>query len=272
MDNAVRATRLGPSRIPVAVGGSDMPLLPRALGAVPGVVVRREPGEALFSVGVDERPLKAPFSVWLHSPEGRFVPQAWTIAPHALTAGLREAELGRGGVGELPAEARTGQPLFEADGKRIGVLRDGVLHLCIELNPKGWASTPSFPIFWQNVVDFASRGARAFEVVRTGRPTFVRGDVSRAPSKAMWSLSPSGQFLTYTTGEYVFRAAEGERRVEANLLDPRESDTAGVTRALDWDPAAPSGREFTKRGLAGWAAALSLVLVVLAWMMQRRSD
>ena len=70
MDNAVRATRLGPSRIQVAVSG-DMPLLRRALGAVSGVVLRGNAKDVLLSVGVDEPPPKAPFSVWLHSPEGR---------------------------------------------------------------------------------------------------------------------------------------------------------------------------------------------------------
>jgi hypothetical protein len=159
-----------------------------------------------------------------------------------------------------------------ADGKPVGVLRGNVLHLCIDLNPKGWASTPSFPIFWKNVVDFASRGARSFAVVRTGHPTAVSGEVSRAPTGALWSLSPSGRFLAYTRGGYAVRTADGERAVEANLLDARESDTAGVTRPLDWDPAAPGGREFARRGLAGGAAALALIFLVLAWVLQRRSD
>ncbi len=267
MDNAVRATRLGAERVGVAVGGTPMPLLQRALGAVPRVVIG---GDLLLSVGVDERPAKAPFSVWLHSPEGRSRPAAWDPLRHPLLEGVRTGELGA--VGELPPEARQGEALLVADGKRVGVLKDGVLHLCIDLDPKGWASTPSFPIFWQNVVDFAGKGAGGFAVVRTGRPHRVPGEVTRAPVGALWSLSPAGQFLAYTRGEYVLRTAEGERRIEANLLDARESDTAGMTRALDWDPAAQAGREVARNGLAGWAAALALLFIGLAWLMQRRAD
>lgn len=272
MDDAVRATRLGATRIEAAVVGTGMPLLERALGKGLGVAVRREGGTPLFSVGVDERPAKAPFAVWLHSPAGRFVPKAWGSFTHPLVAALRPAELGSGGVGELPLEARAGEALLVADGKRVGVLRDGVLHLSIDLNPRGWPSTPSFPIFWKNVVDFAGKGASSFAVVRTGRPHAVPGEVTRAPDGALWRLSPVGEFLAYTRGEYVLRTAEGEKRVEANLLDARESDAAGMTRALDWDPGAPAGREFARRGLGGWAAALALLFVALAWLMQRRAE
>ena len=267
MDDAVRATRLGATRVGVGIGGTPLPLLQRALGAVPGVMVG---GEPLLSVGVDERPAKAPFSVWLHSPQGRSKPAAWDPVRHPLLEGVRTGELGA--VGELPPEARQGEAVLVADGKRVGVLKDGVLHLCIDLDPKGWASTPSFPIFWQNVVEFAGKGAGGFAVVRTGRPHPVPGEVTRAPAGALWSLSPAGQFLAFTRGEYVLRTADGDRRVEANLLDPRESDTAGMSRALDWDPAAPAGREFARNGLAGWAAALALLFVGLAWLAQRRAD
>jgi hypothetical protein len=275
LDDSVRATRLGSGRITVAVGGTGIPLLERALGSIPGVAIRRDGGEARLGVGVDAPPPKAPFSVWLHSPEGRFKPQAWDPPGHPLTEGLRTSELGQGGVGELPPEARAGVPLLVADGKRVAVLNGTVLHLSIDLAPQGWSSTPSFPIFWKNVVDFGLKGASAFAVVRTGRPFDLPPEASEgvwAPPGALFSLSPSGRFLAYTRGEYVFRAAGVERSVEANLLDERESDTAGVTRPLDWDPSAPAGREFVRRGLAGWMAALALVLVMLAWVLQRRSD
>jgi len=274
LDDSVRAVRLGSARMVAAFDG-EMPLLVRALGAVPGVVVRPGGGEARLSVAVDRPPSKAPFSVWLHSPEGRFLPRAWGPMTHPLAAGLRPAELGQGGVGELPREFKQGEPILVADGRTVAALAGGVLHLSIDLAPRGWASTPSFPIFWKNVVDFASRGASAFAVVRTGRPYDLpsrASEIIRAPPGALYSLSPEGRFLAYTQGEYVVRTPEGDRRVEADLLDEEESDTAGLTRVLDWDPQAPEGREFARRGLGGWAAALALLAVILAWVLQRRSE
>jgi hypothetical protein len=276
MDNVARATRLGASRMTVAVGGTDMPLLRRALGAIPGVAVRGE-GDALLSIGVDQKPAPARFSVWLHSPTGRFQGRV-EVVHHPLTEGLegREGELGPGGVvGELPPEARAGEALLKAGGRVIAALMGNTLHVAIDLAPKGWASTPSFPIFWKNVVDFAGKRGSAPAVVRTGQlfpmPSEAT-EVVRTPAGALWSLSPGGRFVAYTRGEYGFRTAGGEGRIEANLLDARESDAAGMTRALDWEPGNPSGREFVRRLLSGWAAALSLVLVVAAWMLQRRSD
>ncbi|HXX92931.1 MAG TPA: BatA domain-containing protein [Planctomycetota bacterium] len=274
MDNTARATRLGPAHVVASVEG-EMPLLQRALGAVPGVVVRPGGGEARLSVGVDRPPRKAQLSVWLHSPEGRFLPKAWGPLTHPLTQGLRPVELGQGGVGELVAEFRQGEPLLVADGKVVGALGKGILHLSIDLAPSGWASTPSFPIFWKNVVDFASRGAGTLSVIRTGQPYDLptgSADLVRSPAGAIYSLSSLGRFLAYTAGEYVFRTPDGERRVEADLLDERESDTAGISRPLDWNPEAPGERQFARRGLGGWAASLALVWLILAWALQRRTE
>jgi hypothetical protein len=60
--------------------------------------------------------------------------------------------------------------------------------------------------------------------------------------------------------------------VDANLLDERESDTAGSSRTLDWNPASPGEREWVMQGLSGWAAGLSLLLLALAWVLERRRD
>ena len=175
----------------------------------------------------------------------------------------------------MPPEVRSGEPLLVADGKPVAVLKDGVLHLALELDPRGWPLTPSFPIFWKNVVDFASRGGSAFAIVRTGVPEVLPQEASEvvsAPPGALFSLSPSGRFLAWTGGAYQLRTASGVRTVEANLLDERESDTAGRTRALDWNPASPGEREWVRQSLSGWAAGLSLLLLALAWILERRRE
>jgi hypothetical protein len=59
--------------------------------------------------------------------------------------------------------------------------------------------------------------------------------------------------------------------VPSNLLDERESDTAGIRRDLEWDPASPQGREPKRHGYGGVLAAAALALVLLAWLMQVRT-
>jgi hypothetical protein len=135
------------------------------------------------------------------------------------------------------------------------VLRGRELHLSIDLH-SGWEKLPSFPIFWKNVVDFAGRGTGDFIIARTGRPLAI----------------PGGEFLEYSLGEFTVKTPEGDRRVVTNLLDERESDTAGTTRALDWNPSDPAGRQPRRRDLSAVAAAAALGLVLLGWLVQRKAD
>jgi hypothetical protein len=257
LDNRVTATRIAPLERLVRLSGRHDPLVVRALGSIPGVVLRQGGGaDGLLGVGVDEVPPPSAFSVWIHSPQAPWVPDSLTLAPHPLTAGLREKELARAGVGELPQEARDGEPLVWAGSQRVAVLQGRVLHLSIDLHSSGWPSTPSFPIFWKNVVDFAGRGGASFVIAKTGHPLAI----------------PGGEFLEYSLGEFVVKTPEGDRRVVTNLLDERESDTAGTSRPLDWNPSDPAGREPARRDLSAVAAAAALGFVVLGWLLQRRAD
>jgi hypothetical protein len=257
LDDRAFAYRLGSRRTVVSVVGRHVRRLIDALEAVPGVVLRQDSGESDVAVGVAERPGPAPLRVWLHDPSPRLTTEALEVGRHPLTAGLeaRGAEIGTAGVGELAAAYREGEPLLSAEGRRVAVARGGDFHLAADLGPRGLPSTASFPIFWSNVIDFARKGG-GFAVLRTGKPF----------------EHPGGTFLEHDLGEHVLRLPAGERRVFTSLLDPRESDTAGLERALDWEPADPAGREPVRRMLGGAAAAAALGCALLAWLIQRRSD
>jgi hypothetical protein len=86
------------------------------------------------------------------------------------------------------------------------------------------------------------------------------------------SLLPDGSLVAPEVGEIAVQTPAGPRTIRANLLDERESDTAGVGRALDWDPARPSGRVPQRDGLGGLAAGASLAFLMLAWIMQLRTE
>lgn len=241
-DDAAGALRLAPPETAVALRGLDVPLLKRALTSVPGVILRD--ADPAIAVGVDEDPGPAPLRVRLHVPAAS---RQATVAPvaHPLTEGLRMSEIGSAGVGELPAGA--GTPLLLAEGKPVLALQGTLIQAAIDLAPERWPSTPSFPIFWANVIHFARGGRAGFATPRTGRPF---------------------PLLTYAAGE---QEAEG-RRWLVGLLDPRESDAAGTSRRLSWGAATDVGRERVRRPLGGAAALLGLVFVVLAWILQRRTD
>jgi hypothetical protein len=252
LDDAVAATRLEPGRPEVSLTGRAVPLLRRAFESIPGVSIREGPGRAKVSVGVDAPPGPADLRVRLHDPEAGESGSV-AVAAHPLTAGLagREREFGR--VGELSPGFRSGEPFLTSGGRPAGVLKGSEIHLAVDLGREdSWATTPSFPIFWTNVMDFATKGAAAFAVIRTGRPYRL----------------PGGDFLEHRAGDFE----PGGRPVRTNLLDARESDLGGVERPLAWDPGAPEGREAERRRLGGIAAAAALACVLLAWFLQRRND
>jgi hypothetical protein len=274
LDDRAGAVRLGGRPATVTVTGSRDEVVLKALGSVAGVALRSE-GDALVSVGVDAAPGPAALRVRIHPPASALTGTA-TVLKHPLTAGLEEraSELGR--VGELPPEARGGEALIVVGDRRVAVATPGEVHLSIGLDPKaGWPAFPSFPIFWANVLDLARKEGGAFAVVRTGRPFPLpvdRTGVGAPASDADWTLSERGEFLAHTAGEYVLRRPGGERRFLANLLDARESDTAGATRDSGWNPDAAEGREPERRRLGGWLAAAALAALALAWAVQRRGD
>lgn len=279
LDDAAHAVRWGAARAVVSVTGRPFPPLLRALQAISGVEVRWDPsgaaGDALVAVGLDAAPARGALRVEVRFPESGFAPRRFALKAHPLTAGMKEEQVASARAAALPADG--GEALFFADGVPVGVFRagEGLLRLSFEINPAGWPTTPSFPIFWTNVVDYARRSAQPWEVARTGRPLPLPADVREVEARdrsASWSLSRDRVFLAHMVGEFEARTAGGVRLFWTSLLDAEESDTGGTSRALRWDPADPAGRALQKRPLGGYAAALMLVLAAAAWLLERRGE
>ena len=173
-----------------------------------------------------------------------------------MTAHVRPEDVTSGEAGALDAPPGA-EPLFYADGRLVGAIWDGVIHLSFELSPGGWAETPSFPIFWANVVDRARGAAATFTYARAGRPFALPGGKS---------------FLSPTLGEFGIELPGGTRQLYVNLLDARESDTAGETRSSGWNPGDPKGRKWQASSHAGWLAWLALAFLLVAWAIQSRGD
>jgi len=274
LDDTAHAVRLGPARTVVSVAGRGSPALVRACAAVSGVLVRQDGGDGDVAVGFDAVPNpKGRLRVWVHSP-AKPVRLPVEVAQHPLTEGLtgRGVELGEGGVGELPPAYREGRALFRAGGVLVGVHRGREVHLSFNMEPnEGWPARASFPIFWANVVDFAREGAGGWIVFRTGRPVELPAE-SRILGPAGEESGPSRIFLGHAVGEYRLRNAGGEQAVTTCLLDDLESDVAGMSKPLDWDPGDPAEREPLRRALAGPFAGGALLFILLAWLLQRRVE
>ncbi|MFN3486458.1 MAG: hypothetical protein ACK44W_13400, partial [Planctomycetota bacterium] len=237
------------------------------------VELRYDGGPAELAVGVDEDPPPGRLRVRIHPPRGKLDGEP-VVARHPLTEGWERRaaeELVPAGVGELPPEAREGEPLLVVGGRRAAVIRGRDVHLSIDCAPDRWPATVSFPIFWANVVNFARSGSSGLRVFRTGRPEALASE-ARIVDPSGREGPPTRTFLGYEVGEYRLRFASGERKIRTSLLDERESDVRGEARALDWDPADPAGREPLRRSLAGLGAAAALVFLALAWGMQARGD
>jgi hypothetical protein len=249
LDNLVEATRMGDLATTVSVTGLIHPQLVKALKSVSGVTVRTG-GPAAVAIGVDAPPGPAPLRVWIHSATP--LKGEAKVTTHALTADLdkRTKELGQV-LGALPSAA--GTPLITVDGKVAAALQGQELRIAVDLHAWG-QSLASLPIFCANVVEVARAGASGFAILRTGQPLL------------------NGSFVTHTVGDYVVETPAGPKTIRANLLDERESDTAGQNRPLDWDPGTPAGRVARRQGFAGWAAGGALVLLLLAWFMQLRTE
>jgi hypothetical protein len=222
-----------------------------------------------MSVGVDAPPGPASFRVWLISSRGLLQGEA-VAAPHPLMADLdkRGKELAQV-CGELSPADRIGEPLLTVGGRIAATVKGREVRLCVDVGEWG-KSMASLPIFFANAVDVARSGGSRFVVLRTGRPFSVPPDGSLdQPADAVLS---DGKLVAYAVGEYGLTSAWGHRTVRANLLDERESDTAGVRRDLDWDPGSPAGREARRHGYAGIAAGAALAFLLLAWLMQLRTE
>jgi hypothetical protein len=272
LDNVVEATRLADLATTVSVTGLIHPQLVKALRSVPGVTVRTGEGAATVSVGVGAPPGPGDLRIWIF-PAVPLTGEA-SVASHPLTADLdkRAVELAQV-LGELPPGDRAGTPLITVGGKVAAALKGKELRIAVDLNLWG-QSLPSLPIFCANAVDVARSGASGFSILRTGRPLLLPpgSSLRKKPVGAIALLSPDGSLDAHTVGEYGLETPAGPKSIRANLLDERESDTAGQAKALDGDPWAPTAREARRRGFAGIAAGISLAFLLLAWLMQMRTE
>jgi len=271
LDDVVEATRLVSGSALVTLAGRHHDALPKVFKAIPGISVQRGGTGALVAVGWDEPPGPGELRVFIHSPNARLTGEP-VIASQELMHDLEKR--GRELVlGELPAAERAGEPLITVDGKVAAALRKNEIHLSIDLNQ--WQKMDSFPIFWVNVVDVAHKAARGLTIIRAGQPVQLPPNsvVDEGPVGAIRDLAPDGRFVAYTVGDYRCRsAADDSKRLVVNLLDERESDTAGETRDLAWDPGVVSSRVLERQDLGTWAAWSALVFIVLAWLLQLRPE
>jgi hypothetical protein len=276
LDDAVEATRLVTGGSLVTLTGRHHDALVKVLNLIPGVTVQRGGGAALVAVGYDEAPGPGDLRVFIHSPSGVLPPGEAVIATHPLMHDLerRGPEFLSSGLGELAPADRAGTPLITVGGKVAAAVRGKEVHLCIDLNR--WQAGPvSFPIFWVNVVDVARKSASGWTVLRTGRPVllFPNSTVESGPAGAIPPvLTPEGTFTAFTVGDYRLKTSDGDRTLHINLLDERESDTAGTTRDLAWNPGDLAGRALQRKDLSGLGAGCALVFLVLAWLLQLRPE
>jgi hypothetical protein len=273
VDDVVEATRLTDPTTTVSIAGLAHPQVVKALRSVPGAIVGMGETTAKLSVGIDAPPGPADLRVWLISSRGPLQGEA-VVADHPLMADLdkRGRELAQV-FGELPPGDRTGRPLLTVGGKVAAAVNGKDVRLCVDVGEWG-KSMASLPIFFANAVDVARSGASGFAVARTGRPLPLPPGTTleTSPPGAIASIGPDGSFTAHTVGDYGLRTPAGLKTVRANLLDERESGPAGETRALDWDPGSPAGREPTRAGYGGAAAGAALALLLLAWLMQLRGE
>ena len=271
LDDVVEATRLVSGSALVSLTGRHHDALPKVFKAIPGVSIQRGGGGALVAVGWDEAPGPGELRVFIHSPNARLTGEA-VIASHELMHDLekRGKELV---LGELPVAERAGEPLITVEGKVAATFRKNEIHLCVDLDQ--WQRMDSFPIFWVNVVDVAHKAARGWTIIRTGQPVQLTPNsrVDEGPIGAIRELTPEGKFVAYSVGAYRYHPSNDDpKRLVVNLLDERESDTAGETRDLAWDPGSASAQVLQRQDLGGWAAWSALVFLVLAWLLQLRPE
>ena len=237
---------------------------------MPGVAVMRGTAPARVAVGLDEAPGPGDVRVWVHTPTGNLGGEL-KIEDHALTADLqpRVNELSGLTWGEVPA---LGKPLIRVGGKVVAALQGRELHVGVDVNlwQKGLAS---FPIFWVNVLDFAHQATPGLTIIRSGEQVQVPPGsfVPTGPPGIERDLTPEGRFIGYMTGSYRLSDLGGYKQLVVNLLDERESDTAGKSQDLQLTAStAPQGR--MRADLSGSAAWCALAFLVLAWLLQVRPE
>ena len=229
----------------------------------------------MVAVGYDEDPGPGDLRVFLHSPSGTLPPGEAVVADHPLMhdLGRRGPEFVTSGLGELPPAERAGIPLLTVGGKVAAAIHGKDVHFCIDLH-RWQANLASFPIFWVNVLDVARKASSELTVIRSGGSAAVPpgSSIDKAPEGAVWELTPDGMFTAFTVGEYRLKTPDGVKSLQVNLLDERESDTAGTSRELAWDPGAAAGRVLQRKNWSGAAAWSALAFLLLAWLLQLRPE
>jgi len=161
----------------------------------------------------------------------------------------------------------------------VGRWREGdttVVYVGIDPARSNWSLTPSFPIFWANVVASVAGGA--------GSGMFVSahpGDLCRVGAAGARVRGPEGQDFETETGVFrpqrvgLYRAQSkggGAHSVAVSLLS--EEETMAVGSQVGLLPGVLAGtadgvRAASALRLSGWLAALGLVLVAVhGWAMR----
>ncbi len=257
----------------VRLEGPEHPALARALQAVPGIRLGRGSTAVLYRTleGRGEA------TVYVDPPEAppgfesgvRWVPREWSVADHVLTRDVQRGDLASAGAREV----RGGDPILWADGRCVAAVRGQTLVLGFELSPGGWIVTPSFPIFWTNVIDFVRTGG-TWRVLRTGRPAGLPSgvlEVTARDSRARFHFDAGGrELLALTTGAYRAKTSSGIVELEASLLDARESDTSGLWSA--GEGASVTAAAVPRRTPIGAPVCVAaLLLALLSWLLDPRS-
>ena len=122
------------------------------------------------------------------------------------------------------------------------ILRNGdSIRIGLRLEKTDWPLHPSFPVFWAALVEELGGRRAGFGFVRTGSPVWRTG----------------------------FHPSAEQPRVAANLLDPGQSENSG-----DAVPLPPAGGFISPgrriHSLGGYPLAVSLLLFLAAWFLERR--
>ncbi len=119
------------------------------------------------------------------------------------------------------------------------------------------------------MVDFAHQAKPGLTIIRSGERVQLPpgSSVTGGPPGLERGLSPEGVFVGHMVGAYSLSG----KPLVVNLLDERESDTAGKSQELAWTPST-SARSPIRQDWAGRAAGSSLVFLLLAWLLQLRPE
>jgi hypothetical protein len=88
-------------------------------------------------------------------------PETISLAKHPLTEGMEAEDVKTALVGTLagPVDAA----LILSGGKPVAAVRKpGEIAVAARYAESGWPATPSFPIFWSNVIGYGASGAAAW--------------------------------------------------------------------------------------------------------------